>query len=155
MLPILRPNITNFLSSFRKEHDEMDRLLDQMLHFHGMPTIGTIESPSFSPALEFRENENEYNIYIEVPGLEKDGIEISVNDDTLVLKGEKKYAKEERGEVHINEIHFGSFRREIPLPKNCNKEKIDASYKNGILTLSLPKIEEKKPERKKIEVKIE
>jgi len=155
MLALRRPNILQELSQFGEVKNEMDRMFDDIFHYHGMPTLNGIKSPQFSPALDFIEKEKEYLINLEIPGIEENNIEINLTDDeTLVIKGEKTHRnKEENDEFFVNERYYGTFRRELSIPANCKTESIGASYKNGVLTLTLPKLEEVKKEKRKIEIK--
>ena len=154
MLEIRKPSALDLFGNFGQEIDKLSRLSDEMFHFHGLPTLGENNRNIFSPSLDFIEKENNFEINIETPGIEKDNIDITIDKDILTIKGEKKYERiEEKEEVHINERFFGSFRRQINLPINCDKEKINAKYNNGILILSLPKIKEKENSIKKIEIK--
>ena len=157
MLPILfRKNIINTLDNFGKEFDGLSNKLDDIFHFHGVSPFRDIPSPLFSPSLDLIEKEKNYLIDIEIPGMDQKDIDVTINEDdnSLVIKGNKEYKKEEENEdIHINERFYGSFRREMNLPSNCNLEKVEAEYKNGVLTLNLPKKEEKTTKHKKIEVK--
>jgi HSP20 family protein len=104
------------------------------------------------PAFDISETENEYVISGEIPGIEPKDLDVSLNDGILTVKGEKKQESEEKEEnYHRIERHYGSFQRSFRLPENINREKLDASYKDGILKLTLPKSEQS--EVKKIEVK--
>ncbi|WDE10416.1 Hsp20/alpha crystallin family protein [Thalassomonas haliotis] len=77
---------------------------------------------------------------MEIPGLEKGDIRVSVEDDRLIISGSKQLQEEHhQGKYHIMECAYGSFQRRIPLPASVDEAKVEASYKNGILRLSLPK----------------
>lgn len=105
------------------------------------------------PVVNVEETENEFLISAELPGMEKKDIEISIEDGVLSIDGEKKYDKESKDKnYHRVERSYGKFHRCFKLPNGIDREKIDASYKNGVLNLSLPKSEEAKP--KQIEIKI-
>jgi HSP20 family protein len=104
------------------------------------------------PALDVSESGDKVTIKAEVPGMEAKDIEISMVGDTLTIKGEKKVEKEEKEEsYHLVERSYGSFVRSIRMPAPVNADKIEASYKNGVLTITCPKKEEVKP--KAIEIK--
>jgi HSP20 family protein len=106
----------------------------------------------WSPAIEVFEKEDKYVVKAELPGLKEEDVDVSVNDDTLCLKGEKKTEHEvEEEEYHWSERTFGSFLRTIKLPSNVDTKKIEAEYENGMLEITLPKMAEVKP--KKITVK--
>jgi HSP20 family protein len=104
------------------------------------------------PAFDITENEKEYVISGEIPGIDPKDLEVTLTDGTLSIKGEKKQESEEKEEnYHRIERHYGSFQRSFRLPENIKRDELDANYKDGILRLTLPK--SKESEVKKIEVK--
>ncbi len=108
----------------------------------------------FAPAIDLYEDENEYVVEAELPGLKQDEIKVSVEDDILTISGEKKREKEVKEEnLYRSERFYGKFERQIVLPQNTDKENIKASYKNGVLKVVIPKKEEAKP--KKVDIKVE
>ena len=150
-----RPNILKILNRVGRNEDMFSSLVDDMFHFHGFSPFREIPNPSFSPALDFVDKEKEYNARIELPGIEENKIDVEIDDEIIIIKGEKKSeTEEEKDDMYICERCFGSFRREIKLPKDCNKDKIEATYKNGILNLKIPKLEIKEKEKKKIDIKL-
>ena len=105
------------------------------------------------PAVDIVEHENEYTVTAELPGIDKDDVKINVANSVLTIKGEKKGATESTGKnFHRLERNYGTFLRSFTLPNSVKSEKIEASFRDGILTILLPKIEEAKP--KEIEVKV-
>jgi len=108
----------------------------------------------FQPKLDLAETDKEVRITAELPGLEEKDIEVSLNENTLSLKGEKKSESEEEGKnFYRRERSYGAFYREVELPAEIQAEKISATFKNGVLTVVLPKAEKSKAELKKIPVK--
>ncbi|MGB3942931.1 MAG: Hsp20/alpha crystallin family protein [Candidatus Manganitrophaceae bacterium] len=106
------------------------------------------------PSIDMYEEKDRYVVKAEVPGFDKDNIHISVADHTLQLRGEVKQEEEkEERNYYYNERYYGSFSREIPLPSAVNQEQIRATFKNGILTVELPKSSEAMPKEIKIETK--
>ena len=94
------------------------------------------------PVVNVEETENEYLIYAELPGMEKKDINISIEDSVLSISGEKKSeSKTEEKNFHRFERSYGKFYRSFELPHSIDRENIDASYKNGVLHISLPKAE--------------
>jgi HSP20 family protein len=90
----------------------------------------------------------------EVPGMDAKDVNITLNDGLLTIKGEKKVEKEEKDEgYHLTERRYGSFSRSIRLPSDIQSDKIKANYKNGLLTITMPKSE--KAKTKEIKVKVE
>ena len=108
---------------------------------------------SGSPAVDVEETENEVIVRAEVPGLEKDEFSIELENDTLVLRGEKKHKEEHKDRnIHHIECRYGRFDRRIALPAEVQTDKANAEYKNGVLNITLPKAESSK--RKAITVKV-
>ncbi|MBW2038751.1 MAG: Hsp20/alpha crystallin family protein [Deltaproteobacteria bacterium] len=104
------------------------------------------------PDFDISETEKEYMITGEIPGIDVKDLDVTLSDGILTVKGEKKEEKEENGEhYHRVERHYGSFERSFRIPENVKTEKSKATYKDGVLKLTLPKAEERKA--KKIEVK--
>ncbi len=129
---------------------EMDRLWED---FFG-PGRRALQpmAETWLPAVDISESGDKITVKAEVPGMDAKDIEISMVGDTLTVKGEKKSEKEEKGEnYHMVERGYGSFVRSFRLPAPVNADKIEANYKNGVLTITCPKKEEVKP--KAIEIK--
>ena len=96
-----------------------------------------------TPAVDIVEKDNAYEITAELPGLDAKSIELSLSDDVLTIKGEKKEEKEEKTkDRYVSERRYGSFRRSVQLPSSVDAGKIEANYKSGVLTVSLPKTAE-------------
>jgi HSP20 family protein len=119
--------------------DELDRL------------FGT--QAVWAPVLDVQEDKDNYIFRAELPGLKREDIEVSLQDDTLVISGERKVEKVEEGvEVHRQERYYGKFQRALTLPEPVAADKVKAEYKDGVLTVTLPKTEAAKP--KKIDVSV-
>ncbi len=132
------------LSSFR------DRLCDSS--FWGRPLAGMYEW--VVPSLDLSETKDNFVVKAEVPGMDAKDISISLTGDVLTIKGEKKQEKEEKEEdYHVVERSYGSFSRSIRLPAEVESGKVEASYKHGILRITLPKSE--KVKAKKVKIKVE
>lgn len=148
------------MTSFR---DEMNRMFDDF--FVGAPRFGRslADWPSFEPAPRFAfktpqidvaESDDHYEITAELPGIDEKDIHLELKEGMMVLKGEKREEKEEKKkDYHLTERHFGSFHRSFRLPEEVDEDKISAEFKNGVLTVKLPKGEKAKESGKKIEVK--
>jgi HSP20 family protein len=109
-------------------------------------------SNDWSLALDVAENDEEYTIQASLPGINPEDLDISIESNVLTIKGEYKQEEEQEGlRYHMRERRYGSFCRSLSLPNTVNTEAVDAKYEAGVLTLSLPKAEEAKPQR--IEVK--
>jgi HSP20 family protein len=107
-----------------------------------------------APAVDVAETDKSYEITAELPGMDEKNIEVRVADGSLTIKGEKQEEKEEkRKDYYLHEREFGSFERRFALPESVDAEKIEASFKKGVLTVTLPKRPEAQKAEKKIEVK--
>ncbi len=106
---------------------------------------GTRSNGTWSPSVDVSETETEILFTAEFPGLEKDEIDISVNDGRLSISGERQFTEQEDTKRHRVERWYGKFHRSFLLPKSADAEKISAHLKNGVLTVTLPKKEEAKP----------
>jgi len=136
------------ISSLQKE---MDRLFGQYLgRMRGAEEEGL--AAAWAPAVDIYETEDKVVLKAELPGLKKEDIDIQVRENTLTLKGEKKFEKEVKEEnYHRVERTYGSFQRSFTLPNTVKQEGIEATFKDGILEVSLPKAEEAKA--KKVTIK--
>ncbi|MEQ8169361.1 MAG: Hsp20/alpha crystallin family protein [Candidatus Eremiobacterota bacterium] len=106
------------------------------------------------PAADIIENEKEFLIKAEIPGMDQKDIDISIDGNCLTIKGEKKAEKEEKGEKYLRrEMSYGSFSRSFTINQEIKADEIKAGYKNGIVEITIPKEEKVKP--KKIEIRQE
>ena len=98
------------------------------------------------PPIDLSETADKIIIKAEIPGIDPKEIDISIQGDTLTIKGEKKEEKEEKGKNYYRmERRYGSFSRSVDLPNSVNPNKVSAEYKNGVLEINLQKKEEVKP----------
>jgi HSP20 family protein len=110
-------------------------------------------SRAWAPAVDIFENDNNIVLKAELPGVDPKDVEVRVEDNTLYLKGERKFEKEVKEDnYHRIERSYGSFARSFALPGSIDSDKVQAEYKDGILSLSIPKREEAKPKTIKINV---
>lgn len=106
-----------------------------------------------APALDLYEEKDDIVVKAELPGIEKDNLEVNLTDHTLTIKGEKKKAEEIKEENYYRaERSYGSFLRTIELPKDVHSDKVKASFKNGILEVRVPKTDEAKAKEIKVKV---
>ncbi len=133
--------------------EEMNRLIHRFL---GPGLLEETELPTpttWYPLVDIKETGNEFIVTAELPGMNKNDIHITYKDGVLTLEGERKQAKEEKSvNFHRVERRYGKFYRTFQLPAMVQEDKIEAHYKDGILTVRLPKAEEAKA--KEIEVKL-
>ena len=141
--------ITDLSTEFVGMQREIDHMFDR---FRGdLTDDGSISS--WLPAVDVLEHEDQYIVRVELPGIDKNDVKITVHKDVLTIRGEKRKTQETKKEnYHRLERTFGSFQRSFALPSSILSDKIEASYENGVLSVSLPKVEEAKA--KEIEVKL-
>ncbi len=107
-----------------------------------------------TPAVDVVEKDKAYEITAELPGLEERNIDVKFSDGVLTITGEKKEEKEEKKkDYYLSERRYGSFQRSFTVPAGVDTDKIEANFKNGILTVSLPKTAQAQKSEKKIEIK--
>jgi len=135
--------LTTFPANFRTFEDALTRILNE-------PRAGR----PWSPAVDSYETENELVLKADLPDVKKEDIEVHVENQTLTLKGERRFEKDDsvRGH-HRLERAYGTFERSFTVPSSVDSEKVAAEYKNGVLTVRLPKKEAAKPRQVKIEAK--
>lgn len=108
----------------------------------------------FNPTLDVSESDHAITVTAELPGLTENDVEISLTHDVLTIKGEKKHEHEDKGDnYHRIERSYGSFQRRVALPAEVESDKVEARFKNGVLTIALPKSAKAQAETKKITVK--
>jgi HSP20 family protein len=138
----------------------------KLIHYLDWPTFGRLaslqdeidrlfESPlrAWAPAIDVREDADNFVIRAELPGLKRDDINVSLQDGALVISGERTVEKVEDGvEIHRQERYYGKFQRALSLPAPVAANQIKAQYKDGVLIVTLPKAEEAKPKQIDISV---
>ena len=140
---------------FLSLHREMNRLFDDAFRGFGagLPASGQLSSFNIGwPSVEISETEKELRVTAEVPGLDEKDIEILLNDDVLTLRGEKRSETEDK-DRHFSERFYGQFERRIPLGYEVEGDKVDAAFKNGVLTVTLPKTAKAQSKVKRIPIK--
>jgi HSP20 family protein len=133
----------------------MNRLFDGFDRgFLTEPFEGRFES--FRPRVDVSETDKEIRIAAELPGMDERDIRVSVSKDALTIKGEKKEEKEDKGKAYYHmERSYGSFLRTIPLPAEVDSEKINAEFRKGILTVTMPKTAKAIEKNRKIPITAE
>ena len=131
---------------------EMNRLFDDVLRpDFGMPMFGrgNGEEGMLVPRIEMRETDKELRITAELPGVTDKDVDVSLDDDVLTIRGEKKTErKEERENTHLTERSFGMFQRSLRLPYRVEPKEVKASFANGVLTVTMPKNKAQEQARK-------
>lgn len=109
---------------------------------------------ALAPAIDLVEKDGGFEITAELPGMEEKSVEVKVAGNMLSIRGEKRESKEEKDKhYHLSERRYGSFQRSFQVPAGVDVDRIDASFSNGVLTVSLPKTPEAQRAEKKIEVR--
>lgn len=144
--------LTTFPSDILGMQKEINHMFDRF--FRG----GTLDEGDFlpstwMPAVDLVEKDDAFVARVELPGVSKDDVKITLQDSILTIRGEKKEQQESKeSNYHRLERSYGSFQRSFTLPSSVKSDSVGAEYKDGILTVTLPKAEEAK--RKQIEVKV-
>ncbi|MCB1492927.1 MAG: Hsp20/alpha crystallin family protein [Rhodobiaceae bacterium] len=107
----------------------------------------------FAPASEATSNGDAYEIVMELPGVKQNDIDISISENTLTVMGEKQYSQEKSEDnYYFSERQYGSFRRSFRLPSDANAGKVGAAFKDGVLTITVPRMKEPETGAKKVKI---
>jgi HSP20 family protein len=135
-----------------REYTNLQNQMNRLLAGLG-PASDDLMSTGFVPAVDIYEDEHAITLKVEVPGIEEKDIEVLLENQTLTLRGERKFEKEEKEEnFHRIERRYGSFTRSFTLPNTVDSENVKAEYANGVLSVRLPKRAEAKPRQIKVGV---
>lgn len=136
--------------------NQMNRMFDEFFErpFGLRPFGHSLFMRDFNPQMDVSETEQEVTVTAELPGMDPEDIHVTLDHNTLSISGEKRAEKEEKGQ-HFYQVErsYGSFRRSISLPAGVDEDKIDATFKNGVLKVKFPKTEKAKEESKRIKIK--
>jgi HSP20 family protein len=128
-------------------HSEVDKLFDTMLRgfprwvmLRGLPEHSTGLEGVLKPHLDVSGSDNQYQISVELPGVDEKDLNIELRDDSLIIRGEKRHEHEDKGKGYYRmERSYGSFQRVLSLPDDCSKDDIKASFKQGVLKIAIPR----------------
>lgn len=149
-VPVRREESNPFTSL---QHN-INRVFDDFFSGSNLEPFGRLTG--FTPRVDITEDDKEVKVSAELPGMDEKDIDVSVTKKALTIKGEKKEEKEDKGEGYYRcERSFGSFHRAIPLDSEIDTDKVEASFKKGVLNIVLPKSSEFVKETKKVTVKSE
>jgi HSP20 family protein len=127
---------------------QMSPRLAHALGLHAQQGSGRAATTAWAPALDISERKDAYLVTVELPGVEPDDLEITLEDGLLTIQGERHFAHDSsEQQFHRVERRYGAFRRSITLPAQVQAEQIEASFDNGVLQIMVPKMEEAKPKR--------
>jgi HSP20 family protein len=142
--------VTDLAGEFLNMQKDIDRMFDRFRV--SVPEENGIYG--LTPSVDIIENDDHFVVNAELPGVEKKDVKITVADGVLTLKGEKKHTYEEKSDRFQRvERSFGAFERSFTLPTSVKSDKIEASFANGILTISIPKAEQAKAKEIEVNVK--
>jgi len=155
-----RVGVWDPLSTLRRE---FDRLFDDFSAASGQRPGGMLSAEPFwggefglaqAPAVDIVEHDKSYQVTAELPGMEEKDIDVKFADGVLTIKGEKKEESEEKQkDYYRSERRFGAFQRSFRVPNGVEPDKIEATVKNGVLKVLLPKSDDARKREKKIEIK--
>ncbi len=141
-----------YVNPMEKFHHEIDQMFDGMAHGFGFQPPTSVTG-LLKPQLDIQEKDNQFLISVEVPGVDEKDIEISIDEDTVTIRGEKKQQHEEKkGKYHRIERTYGAFQRVLTLPENADGEHIRAQFNKGVLTLKIDKLEKQTMRGQPIEI---
>jgi len=150
----LTPFTVDPFNSFRRE---IDRLFDDFLLPSEQRSFGASNGSGgggIRPSLDIAETDKAYTVTAELPGLEQKDVELTLRDNALILSGEKKQERnEEDGGVRYTERSFGRFERMVPLDAEVDADKVEARFRNGVLTVTLPKNPKAQDKTRRIEIR--
>ena len=133
----------------------MNRAFENFFEGFSLSPFGSLEDRmgSFAPRVDISESDKEFQVTAELPGMNEKDLDVSLANNVLTLKGEKKEEKEDKRKDYCRmERSYGMFSRTIPLPEGVDLEKVEASFRKGVLTVTLPKTVEAQKERKRIPI---
>jgi len=140
---------------FKSLHHEIDRVLNSFTE--SVPWAGRKSGSNgfgrLLPQIDLSETDKAVEVAVELPGVDEKDIDVTVTDDVLTIKGEKKSETEDKGkDYHVVERSFGAFQRVLALPCEVEADKVDAKFNNGVLKITLPKSPEAKSKSHKIKI---
>ena len=144
--------LTPFPSDILNIQQNINRMFDSFFRGDVFDQESTLSA--WSPAVDIAERDDDYVVKVELPGVTKDDVKITTQDNIITIRGEKKQEKESKSaNYHRVERAYGSFHRSFTLPGTVKEDKIEASFKDGTLAITLPKAEEAKPRTIEVHVK--
>ena len=158
-LEVKKPTPAPAPAAWQSLRSEMDELFDRFAGSFGVQSLRRmfdgLPAPSVpAPAIDIVADAGGYKLTAELPGMTESDIVVELNGDMLTLKGEKKQESEHKDKTYtMSERSYGAFQRSFALPDGVDRDKLDAKFANGVLTISMPKLPAAVVEPKKIEVK--
>ena len=127
------------LRDFSQVQESFDRIINE---FMNLKRTNGLQSLSFNPSCEIAEEDNNYILKFDLPGVTKDQVKVEADKDQLTIRAERKEEKKsESKKKHLSEMFYGSYSRSFTLPGPVDEKKVDAKFENGVLTVTVPKTE--------------
>ena len=148
----------NLEDSWTELHRRMDRLFDEFFEGFGAglswPALARREERfALSPSVDVSETDDEVRVTADLPGIDEKDLQVTLEDGLLTIRGEKQHESEEKKRnYHLVERSYGTFHRAIPLPAGIDPDQVKASFKKGVLTVSVRKTPESKARQRRIEI---
>lgn len=147
--------------SLARFHQDIDRLFDQAFRGFDIAPFGfnrsllpRMNDGMIKPTLDLSATDKAYTIAVEVPGVDEKDVKVEVDNDTLTIRGEKKHEKEENDKNYYRmERSYGAFQRVLSLPEDADQAGVAATFKNGVLTVTMPRMAAQQANVRQIEVK--
>lgn len=143
---------------FDSIHNELNNFLRDTLLVHANP-LNFKKSSIWRPAIEVKQNDKNYKVKVQLPGVNKDDIEVELDNEFMTITAEIREEKEEKEEqtknerYHTSEFRYGKYQRTISFDEPVKTEESSATYDKGVLTITIPKVETKNKESKRLEIK--
>ncbi len=152
MRPLTKKQPSYFLKNIQ---DEINRVVEDTFSDFEFPSFPfEAKSKIWRPAVEMREQKDSYIVKAQLPGLSKEDIDVEMGEDSITIKAETKVKKEEKSKnLYKSEFRYGKFFRTVMFPTGINSKNATASYKNGVLSIEIPKSKEETKKLKKLEIK--
>jgi HSP20 family protein len=150
-------NVRRENNPFSSLQNEINRVFEGFFNDFQSPSLlpsAWIESQMATPVVDIFENEKSFKVEAELPGIQQDDVEVTINDNYLTIKGEKKASKEDKEDNYVRrERYYGSYQRTIALPETADADKAKATFKKGVLWIEIPKKKEAIKPSRKVEIK--
>jgi len=142
-------------------HRDIDRLFERAFRGFDLwpagftrPLLTRMNDGLIKPTLDLGATDNDYTITVEVPGVDEKDVKVEIANDTLTIRGEKKQEREEKEKNYYRmERSYGSFQRVLTLPEDADQDRVAATFKNGVLTITMPRLAAPQANVRRIEVK--
>jgi len=151
------PSLWQGSDPFRALHREMNRMFDEAFRGFGLPegeaAAGFAAGGVVAPRIDVSETDQELKVLAELPGVDQKDVEITLTDDVLTIRGEKRAEREDKQQnYHVMERSYGSFARSIRLPFQANPDQVQATFKDGVLAVTMPKPAEVQQKERRIQI---